>query len=248
MSYLLRGMAPKGALIAACALLASCQGTFKETHYFASVEPVSGKAVNFFRLTVRGRTEFTSARYISGYYDERAVDLFLNEAKSQPLTAGDGVAPIFKYLDCADPGDAACRTKQEERLRLVPLGGAVAKNGAFVMILSTNADAIAGTIGSLAENEILLNSTLFLLNRGTITSAARANAVQPIADAQRSGTIAGLDALYADADGLNTTEVEGTYLQILRTIAGELGGAPPVFATDAEARAWFAANRPAANQ
>jgi hypothetical protein len=248
MSILGSSMAARSALIAACALLASCQGTFKETHYFSSVEPISGKAVNFFRLTVRGRTEFTSARYISGYYDERAIDLFLNEAKSQPLAAGDGLSSIFKYLDCVDPGDAACRTKQEERLRLVPLGGAVPKNGAFVMILSTNADAIAGTIGSLAENEILLNSTLFLLNRGTITSAAQAAAVQPIADARRSGTIAGLDALYADADGLTTTETEGVYLQILRTIAGELGGTPPVFATDVEARTWFAANRPAKNQ
>lgn len=73
--------------------------SFEENHYFQSVKlnTLAGESVptNFYRLHVSGRAWFSSARYCSGYYDERAVDLFFNEVKLKPTESSDK-NPVFR--------------------------------------------------------------------------------------------------------------------------------------------------------
>src|SRR6266404_2610957 len=62
-------------------LVSGCATAFKESHYYQSVNPKTNKVTNYYRLTVKGYAAMSSARYVSGYYDERAVDLYFNEVK-----------------------------------------------------------------------------------------------------------------------------------------------------------------------
>src|SRR5438132_3275792 len=70
------------AILVLAVFVSGCVTTFHEDHYFQSASSRSGHATNYFRLQVDGWAAFSSARYISGYYDERAVDLFFNEIKT----------------------------------------------------------------------------------------------------------------------------------------------------------------------
>lgn len=71
------------ATLLAATLLVGCAATVQENHYFAAfkdgVDGAPREAVQFYRLRVDGDAQFTNARYLSGYYDERAVSLFFNE-------------------------------------------------------------------------------------------------------------------------------------------------------------------------
>jgi hypothetical protein len=53
---------------------------FKEHHYHKSIDR-HGNVSNYYRLTVNGYAAMSSARYISGYHGERAVDVFFDELK-----------------------------------------------------------------------------------------------------------------------------------------------------------------------
>src|SRR4029078_1016132 len=89
-------------LVLACSLLGAC-ATLEETHYFASVDPQTDRTINIFRLRVKGDAGLTNARYLAGYYDERAVDLFFNEVKASDLSsdAKYGASSFFKTDLCA---------------------------------------------------------------------------------------------------------------------------------------------------
>jgi hypothetical protein len=242
----------RGLAFASCAIaLAGCGGRFGETHYFTILDANTNKPINFFRLSVSGGAGLANARYVSGYFDERAVDLFLNESKAAPrATNSDGAVPsIFKEVDCTGMDAAACAAAQEKQLHLVPLGEKMPADGAFVLILSTNADAIAGTIGSFAENEITLNSALFLLNRDRIVQASKVQAAKPVVDASRTATVTEVSALLdAAKTPTKPADLATSYLAVLRAAGAGLGGGPPNFNDEASARAWFGAHRGSAGQ
>jgi len=233
------------ALCLGAAALGGCGSNFGETHYFSVVDG-SNKPINFFRLNVSGGGGFANIRYVSGYFDERAVDLFLNESKSAPLTnggAGAAVPSIFHTVDCNGLDAAACTAAQDKVLHIVPVGEKMPANGAFVLIISSNADAIAGTIGSFAENDITLNSAMFLLNHDKLTQAAASDATKPIVDADRNATIEQVGALLDSANKASTTDRPNTYIEVLRTIARGVSSDPPTFTDEATARTWFVAHR-----
>ena len=70
-------------------VMSSCATTFKENHYYQSINPKTQRVTNYYRLTVNGYAVMSSARYVSGYYDERAVDLYFNEVKVAETPEGD---------------------------------------------------------------------------------------------------------------------------------------------------------------
>ena len=129
----------------ACSLIISCTA-FKEDHYFQSVGRKNGKATNYFKLEVKGGAQLSQARYIAGYYDERAVDLYFNELK-KVSNGEEFIQPIFPD-DLTEPGTNEI---------IGPLSPDDHK-GAFVMILSTNARAISNAIGQFSDNQIIADA------------------------------------------------------------------------------------------
>lgn len=210
-------------------LIGGCHAEVRETHYFASFAPGKpAEPVNFFRLDVVGKSRFTNARYVAGFYDERAVDLFFNELKpssdppSRPLFAANltepGTGDVLKPLS---PGDT----------------------GAFVMVLSTNADAIANAIGSFAESQEVANNISTLLNQKELVKASQ-NATGFSGEQMLAGAFASeLDTVLSnDALGASADSARAAMLRGLNLIAQSLG-ATQSFATVAEVQAWLAVRR-----
>lgn len=231
--------------------LTACGGRFREVHYFATVNKTTQQPVNFFRLSVKGAADATNARYIAGFYDERAVDIFLNQTNNGRGTATDNprgeVRSLFDVALCASVATATeCAAKRSAQLEVVPVGGtsSTLDHGAFVMIMSSNADAIAKTIGSLADNEAALSSTLFLLNRDQIASSAKVKAVAAVAGAQRDAANAEIATLLTAAAAVTDTAQAGIdkrtelYLAAVRAAARASGSNMPIGNID-EAREWL---------
>lgn len=236
-----------GVLAGACILLAGCATQFGDRHFFAVVDPTTQKVVNIFRVTVRGDAALANSRYVSGFYDERAVDLFFNEVKSTDLPADvsrAGVEPIFGTVDCTGKTDAECQTAKDKALQTVPIGVDAGRSGAFVLILSTNADAIAGTIGAFAESQQVVQSAMYLANAPRRRQAATYQATADTVDNLRGASITEISSLLAAADAASPGAAkEQLYLATLHAAAAGLDpSAPPAFTTIAEARAWFAAH------
>jgi hypothetical protein len=232
--------------LAAACLLPGCQAAFTDRHHFATVNPATNEIINIFRVTVRGSAQMANARYISGYYDQRAVDLFFNETRSTDLTgnlSARGGEPIFRVANCAGMTDVQCTAAQDRELRMVPIGSDAGRQGAFVLILSTSADAVAGTIGAFAENETVMQSAMYLATRSTREQAAAISARSGILGNTRQAAISELDALFTAAGtAANDADRTRAYLEILRAAAAGLEpSAAPSFQTVQEARAWFAA-------
>jgi len=216
--------------LAGAILLSACATGFKEDHYFQSVSPKTGEVTNYYRLRVRGRASGTSARYVSGYYDERAVDLFFNEVKVGPTAAdADGTRAIFS-ADLRDPGTSDT---------IKPLSPDDA-HGAFVMILSTNASSVARAIGQFAENQVVADAVTNLANRDQIlhdTSASRGDALLANATADE---LARLVELLPAGGSPGVAETEKSTLRLLNSVARGLGGRFVTFQNFDDAAAWFA--------
>jgi hypothetical protein len=224
-----------GSSVAAVALavsLSGCVTTFHEDHYFQSVNSRSGRATNYFRLGVDGWAAFSSARYISGYYDERAVDLFFNEIK-----AGGAQPPKLFEQEAVEPGGTE---------KLKPLSPED-KNGALIMVFSTNAKAVTDAIGQFSESQVVADSLTNLLNRRDVLDAQRANArLGPEID-RATAVASELTRLFAAMPApippnVAPTELEArdAQLRILNAIAAALGSTQSI-ATIQQAEAWLRA-------
>ena len=223
------------------------------THVEPTVENPSG-LVNIFRIRVFGFTTLANSRYIAGSYDERAVDFFLNEVKSQnyaPSNGQSGVGKIFK-IDCEEveksisEGQEGASSEVSNNcpngsLRFLPNGNQTfGGRNAFVIILSTNANAIAETIGAIAENSVAIQSVNFLLNRDTFEQDKVLSVVSPLRATERQAVLATLEQSF---DQLASAESENSNAEIaiLQTLAVALRPNSAVNFDDViGARAWFA--------
>ncbi len=212
-------------------LFAGCS-TFKETHYFRSLDTLSGKPVNYFRVSITGSSTFTRSRYVSGYYDERAVDLFFNELK--PTSDGD-VRKIF-LGDQTAPGTTE---------KIVPL--APETNGAFLMIFSTNAKSVTDTLGQFAESQVVADAVTNLLSRDEIREARKGAAESAAATTEGKAFAVQIEKIITGlADNASAEVAKDDSLRALRAIAGALGGDGQFEDVD-DAAAWFKARRDAGN-
>lgn len=236
--------------LVAALILSGCGASIRERHHFATVNRDTREIVNIFRVTVKGDIAMANARYLAGFYDERAVDLFFNEVKAGDLTT-KGVGSIFTMPDCTGKTEAECIALKNARLSMVPIGTSTAPDGAFVMILSTDADAIAGTIGAFAENETVVGSAMYLATRSEREEAASITARAGVVTNTRNAAATELSALFAKAtddlfEGADQKEDMAArtrlYLAILQAAAAGLtADAAPTFTSVQEARAWYAA-------
>ncbi len=177
--------------IALCSLLllglalSGCASGFNETHYFRSTTTDEhGIPVNYFRLRVSGGTMFSSSRYLSGYFDESAVDAYFNEF-SQP-DKGQIIA-----TNNTPPGSTLSSTTSGA----VPAGGKVEPLDAslagkkLLLILSSNSDEIANQIGNLAQNAAVATDLEHLFSANQINNANSAVATQQRDQVVASGIV-----------------------------------------------------------
>lgn len=228
------------AVLAAAALaLAGCAAIIDERHYFAAFkESPDGvrEPAQFYRLSVQGNSQFSNTRYLTGYFDERAVALFFNELKSDP-----NAKSTHKLFDDTStlPG-AAPGTK------LTPLSPAP-ENGAFVLIMSTNADAISSTIGSFAESQAVADALTRIVNKDRITAKLKSDAQLAVNKAEGNATVQQLLAhAAAAASAPKGSDAAQAYRRALTVIARGLGYTGAEFASTQAASDWFAleATRP----
>lgn len=215
----------------ACSLIFSCT-SFKEDHYFQSVGKENGKATNYFKLQVKGGAQLSQARYIAGYYDERAVDLYFNELKK--VSNGETfIQPIFPD-ELKEPGSTET---------IQPLSPNNQK-GAFVMILSTNAQAVANAIGQFADNQIIADSITNLANQNILKQLSETEYEPKFEIEQAKAAAREIDAMFKTMPTDRTPsgdEAVRIYLRILNTISRAAGNDAP-FKTFKEAESWFRRN------
>jgi hypothetical protein len=152
-------------LLLSTLIMSGCQSA-KELHYFKSGE-------NYYRLRINESSFASKARYLSGYFDEKAVEKYFSEM-SQP-----------------DSG------------KFVEWVSSQGRGSQLVMILSTNSTSIAEQIGQLASNEELLENVAMLANKDKITqSKVSANEMSELIKLKENIITAG-DAYFPSADTNN---------------------------------------------
>lgn len=191
-------------------LLGGC-ASFNETHYFVHTTSDNGK--NYLKLQVIGSTAMSSARYVSGYFDPQAIDLYFNEMRGINQDSPD------RYLIKNADGTAPTSTK--------PLVGysldSGKPHGDLVMILSTNATAVTDTIGAFSESNSAAQAISYLVNRPMIERYQTAHAQATVEQRQRVATKNQLNSLVA-ALGSSSADASDQYvLEILNVIANALG-------------------------
>lgn len=227
-------------LLAVSLALGGC-ASFSEEHYFYTKDAV-GTPVNFFRVRVSGNTGLSRMRYVSGYYDERAVDLYFNEVKNAPdANAGMEISPLF-INNQKNPGTTD---------NITPFNP-TPEHGTLLMIFSSNPNSVAATIGQFAESQQNADAITNLISHREVKELRERTSKQATttlrftsAAAQITSIMAGLpqDASTATV-AAHKTQSQATALSLLRALAVNLGG-DGNFTTMADARTWFAAQRAA---
>ncbi len=177
-------------------LTISCS-TFRETHYFKdNLTPTP----NYYKVEVRGSTLMSSSRYVSGYYDKGAVQTYFGEI-NQP-SKGQFPMPVTKNCD-------SC--KQKNGL----------KNKELVLLLSTNSDAIANSIGNLVKSKTVVNSLSLIANKDKLKEASAIQNDLSTTNTKIDLLIAKIDA-YINIDTNNVNNVDQIKSPLLQYVKSEL--------------------------
>jgi len=134
--------------------LISCS-SFREEHYFKDrITSRNSGAVNivpnYYKVRISGYSFLSSSRYVSGYFDQNAINLYFNEIV-QPENA--------KLFNTKTDGDGNKSLVTNE------------SGNELVVVLSTNAKAVTEHIGSIAKNQTILNSLAQLSQKDKINEA-----------------------------------------------------------------------------
>ncbi|MDM0122592.1 hypothetical protein [Variovorax arabinosiphilus] len=213
--------------IASLALLCALCGctSFSQTYHFQS-GGAGGEIPNFYRVKVEGNAQTAKARFLAGFYDERAVDLYFNEIKS---TGNGELRKLFENDQKAPGEDSTIKPLTPEQGR-----------GTFVMIFSTNPKAVADTIGNFAESQVVADALTNILNKREVEAARMLGARGAAGDLSSTALADELGALLpADAGTpASATVLERGYRRALEAISRQIGG-PQSFADFDAARAWL---------
>ncbi|HEY8119688.1 MAG TPA: hypothetical protein VII78_00080 [Myxococcota bacterium] len=178
-----------------------CALRFGEFHYFKSVS-ASAEPVNYFRVKVSGGSFLSSSRYVSGCFDERALDMYFGEGITQPADGKISPAPGAELvsLSCEEGGE-------------------------LLMILSSNSDAIAEQIGQIADNEEISNLLARLIRRDAILASGDAQ-LDVAVETARGKMLADVgDELIAGVDPATASPaaLDAAVLQYGNNLAAALG-------------------------
>jgi hypothetical protein len=199
-----------------------CASSFSEKHYFKSVD-AQGTPINYYRLNVKGRTFLASSRYLSGYFDETALDAYFSEI-TQPDNA------LFSESISNSEGN------------VTPLSDNL-KGKKLILLLSSNSDAIAEQIGQFANNQEIMNDLTRLIHRDQIRETLSA---QSAADLQeiKGDALAdiGQRIILGMDEGADVATVQANILFYVNRLASEFGNTTPFKDLD-EAKIWLEYSR-----
>lgn len=153
-----------GMALCAALLLTACVSRFGEKHYFRS-EDESGAPINYYRVTVKGGTFLTNSQYLSGYFDEDAVNTYFGQTSSKPGQKPGGV-------------------------KLTPVNGDETRR--LVLLLSSDSDTVASDIGQLADNTALMDDlTNLIVGGNSISKKLRVEQAKALALVSKSERLLG---------------------------------------------------------
>ena len=161
-------------IISFAAVTCGCGSAFKESHFLKSVDG-KGHTVNYYRVTVSGGTILSSSRYISGYFDEQAVNTYFNEF----------VQPASAHFDGTTPATPGTNDPQAGGAKLVPIDSSQ-QGTKLVLLLSSNSDEIANGINSLAQSGDVSTTLQKIIGRTADASQASQAATASESKALRS--------------------------------------------------------------
>ena len=206
-----------GAAIVLAAVV-GCGSRFREVHYFKSTAD-DGRPINYYRVTVEGSTGLSSSRYLSGYFDERAVDLYFSKF-SQPAE-----------------GTFTGTVKKDEEGKVEPLGEGQ-EGRRLVLILSSNSDEIATSISAMAQSEAVTQTLANLIGRERLEAATNAKLDAPAQAKKGEYLVNSGKTLIADLpDDADLAKVKANFLAYANELANFLEPGRQ-FGTLAEAQAW----------
>lgn len=204
-----------------------CLSAFDEKHYLRSdARQPDGSPMNYYRLTVNGQTFLSSSRYLSAYFDEKAMNTYFNEI-SQP--AEGRLSPTTQCSD-ADSGNGT-----------QPLdGNLIGKK--LLLILSSNSDAIATGIGSLAQSDDVTNNLTRILGNGRFKAAADAKQEVGVQKAVATSVVAeGTSEVTGLPDSPTQARAQEALLNYANRLAAYLGHRG-TFSTLDQANQWVRDN------
>ncbi|MGX7668918.1 hypothetical protein [Flavobacterium pedocola] len=178
---------------------ASCS-TFHETHYFKDnvVSVKNEKLVsNYYKVNISGFSFLSSSRYLSGYFNQEAIDLYFNEIK-QPADA-----KIFNTEE--KNGNQALVTNED--------------GNELVLIFSTNAKAISDQIGNIAKNQVVLNSLAVITQKEKLMEATEVQNKISDADSDIQNFILQTDLYLDNLDAKPKNEIKTTVNQYLNSVS-----------------------------
>jgi hypothetical protein len=196
--------------------------SFSERHFFKS-EDAYGNPLNYYKLSVSGKNFLSSTRYLSGYFDEKAVDAYFNQFTQPDKGLFDG-------------------TIKTEGSNVKPLEDALTGRK-LVLLLSSNSDAIAQQIGQFANNQAVMSDLTRLIYRDHIKEAQSA---KTSADLQqlRGKALADIgDKVIGElSDIADQATAEANLLFYTNRLAAEFDHTAP-FKNLEEAKIWLDYNR-----
>lgn len=214
----------------------ACSGVVRETHYFRSTPSETNTTPNYFRVTITARAHATKIRYLSGYFDEKAVEQYFSE-----FTQPSNLDKVIDVGELAQPGETKSGEEGDSSADEAPIKAIDDKleNRQYVLLLSTNVDDIAAQIGALAENLQVQEALTGIANKDTIQANHKAQ-TKLAADRERARQ---LYTITKDVGGKVKTTVDP--VEVLR-LANELArylGSTERFDDMSKASAWLTAHR-----
>ncbi|GEC80219.1 hypothetical protein [Flavobacterium aquatile] len=173
--------------------LGSCS-TFSEVHYFKDkvgiTDNKSKKSVsNYYRVKIKGYSFLSSSRYVSGYFNQDAVNLYFNEI-SQPVNG-----KLFNTTSVTN------------------------ENGnELVLIFSTNAKAISDQIGNISKNQTILNSMAQLTQKDKIIEAEEIKDELSTVDSEIQTFILNTDLYLKNIETKSGDEIKKVIEQYTKTL------------------------------
>jgi hypothetical protein len=207
--------------------VAGCGTVINENHYFAAFHAKKNgdrEATQFYRVHVQGTSGFSNVRYLTGYFDDRAVSLYFNEIKPPENQR------LFDDSRTTLPGQTD---------KITPLSP-TADNGAFMIIMSSNAQAVADTIGNFADSQTVADNLTALMGRDRIRARQDSEATTPV---QKAAAVAMMTQVKAHDDAASGAssghDASLAYLRMLTVLARGVGYGGKDFATTTESQAFF---------
>jgi hypothetical protein len=201
----------------------ACQ-SIRENHFF---KDKAGNPPNYYKLQIRGHAFLTSSRYLSGRFDEEAVNHYFGEI-SQPKNVKIESTNASKTTDTG----------------IVPLGIDKGDDGKkFVLLLSTNSDAISSAFGNFVESKATQREIARIFNRDKLIELDKLTVSEEVRNGKMKKLLAlGESYLNLISEGETKESIDAKLLAYLNATADYFGKTQD-FKNVAEAKKWLDENK-----